>query len=51
MVSKEGRFQLDTKKKNFTMRVVSYCSKLCRELVDALKTFKVRLDEVLRNQT
>ncbi|KFQ71157.1 hypothetical protein N335_01892, partial [Phaethon lepturus] len=48
---KEGRFQLDLRKKCFPMRVVKPCHRLPREVVDApsLATFKVRLDGALSN--
>ncbi|KFQ67008.1 hypothetical protein N335_11391, partial [Phaethon lepturus] len=48
---KEGRFQLDLRKKFFTMRVVKPWPRLPREVVDApsLEIFQVRLDCALRN--
>ncbi|KFQ70184.1 hypothetical protein N335_13979, partial [Phaethon lepturus] len=48
---KEGRFQVDIRKKIFTVRVVKSWNMLPREVVDAsfLETFKVRLDGALSN--
>ncbi|KFV10332.1 hypothetical protein N340_01704, partial [Tauraco erythrolophus] len=48
---KEGRFQLDIRKKFFTLRVVRQWNRLPREVVDApsLEVFKARLDEALGN--
>ncbi|KFZ66633.1 hypothetical protein N338_02499, partial [Podiceps cristatus] len=48
---KEGRFRQDTRKTFFTMKVVKHWNRLSREVVYAryLETFKVRLDEALRN--
>ncbi|KFQ89706.1 hypothetical protein N337_06601, partial [Phoenicopterus ruber ruber] len=48
---KEGRFQLDIRKKFFTMRVVRHWNRLPREAVDApsLEVFKARLDGALSN--
>ncbi|KFV11409.1 hypothetical protein N340_09750, partial [Tauraco erythrolophus] len=48
---KERRFQLDIRKKSFTMRVVKHWNRLPREVVDApsLEVFKARLDETLGN--
>ncbi|KFZ63941.1 hypothetical protein N321_08021, partial [Antrostomus carolinensis] len=46
---REGRFQLDIRRKFFTQRVVRYWNRLPREAVDApsLKAFKARLDGAL----
>ncbi|KFV12044.1 hypothetical protein N340_01188, partial [Tauraco erythrolophus] len=46
---KEGRFQLDVRKKFFTQRMVRDWNRLPREVVDApsLEVFKARLDEAL----
>jgi len=48
---KEGRFQLDVRKKFFTMRVVRHWTRLPREAVDAPspEVFKARLDRALSN--
>ncbi|KFQ76332.1 hypothetical protein N335_03609, partial [Phaethon lepturus] len=48
---KEGRFQLDIRKKFFPIRVVRLWHRLPREVVDApsLETFKVRCNESLIN--
>ncbi|KFQ05677.1 hypothetical protein N329_07750, partial [Haliaeetus albicilla] len=48
---KEGRFRLDTRKKFFTMRVVTHWNRLPREAVGApsLEVFKARLDGALSN--
>jgi len=48
---REGRFRLDIRKKSFTVKVVRHWNRLSRDIVDAssLKTFKVRLDQVLGN--
>ncbi|KFV14708.1 hypothetical protein N340_14043, partial [Tauraco erythrolophus] len=48
---KEGRFQLDLRKKFFTQRVVRHWNRLSRDVVDApsLEVFKARLDEALGN--
>ena len=48
---KEHRFQLDTRKKSFTVRVVKHWNRLPREVVNApsLETFKVRVDRALSN--
>ncbi|KFQ84278.1 hypothetical protein N337_01062, partial [Phoenicopterus ruber ruber] len=46
---KEGRFRLDKRKQFFTMRVVKHWHRLPREVVEALETFRVRLDGALGN--
>lgn len=48
---KEGRFRLEMRKIYFTMRMVEHWNRLPRGVVDAplLRTFKVRMDEGLRN--
>ncbi|KFQ64010.1 hypothetical protein N335_08244, partial [Phaethon lepturus] len=48
---KEGRLQLDLRKKFLTMRVVKPWHMLPREVVDAssLEIFQVRLDGALSN--
>ncbi|KFQ75626.1 hypothetical protein N335_03483, partial [Phaethon lepturus] len=48
---KEGRFQLDLRKKFVTLRVVKHWPRLPRAVVDApsLETFQVRLDGALNN--
>jgi len=48
---KEGRFQLDIRKKFFTMRVVKHWHRLSREAVAApsLEVLKARLDGALSN--
>ncbi|KFV21983.1 hypothetical protein N340_05612, partial [Tauraco erythrolophus] len=48
---KENRFQLDLRKKFFTLMVVRHWNRLPREVVDApsLEVFKARLDEALSN--
>ncbi|KFQ05005.1 hypothetical protein N330_13926, partial [Leptosomus discolor] len=48
---KEGRFKLDIRKNVFTMRVVRYCNRLSKEVVDvpSLSMFKAILDEALSN--
>jgi len=48
---KEGRFRLDTRKKFFTMGVMTHWYRLPREAVAApsLEVFKARLDGVLSN--
>jgi len=45
---REGRFELDIKKKFFTLRVVKHWHRLPREVVEAppLEAFKARLDGV-----
>ncbi|KFQ06511.1 hypothetical protein N330_02184, partial [Leptosomus discolor] len=47
----EGRFRLDTRKKFFTLRVVSHWNRFPKEVVDApsLEAFKARLDGALSN--
>ncbi|KFW07818.1 hypothetical protein N326_12873, partial [Eurypyga helias] len=46
-----GRFNLDIRKKVFTVRVVKHRKRLPREAVEApsLEVFKARLDEALSN--
>ena len=48
---KEGRFELVTRKKLFTVRVVRHWNRLPREVVDApsLEVFKARLEGALSN--
>jgi len=48
---KEGRFQLDIRKKFLTVRVVRHWSRLPREVVDSpsLEVLKARLDGALSN--
>ncbi|KFQ79530.1 hypothetical protein N335_14494, partial [Phaethon lepturus] len=48
---KEGRCQLDLRKKFFPMTLMSHWHRLPREVVDApsLATFQVRLDRALSN--
>ncbi|KFV11995.1 hypothetical protein N340_10417, partial [Tauraco erythrolophus] len=48
---KERRFQLDLRKKFFTMRVVRHWNRFPGEVMDApsLEVFKARLDETLSN--
>ncbi|KFV46191.1 hypothetical protein N341_12876, partial [Tyto alba] len=48
---KEGRFQLDIRRKFFTVRVVRYWNRLHREALDApsLEIFKARLAGALSN--
>ncbi|KFZ60770.1 hypothetical protein N338_04078, partial [Podiceps cristatus] len=48
---KEGRYQLDIRKKFFTMRMVKHWNRLPREVIEApsLDTFKARLDVALGN--
>jgi len=50
---REGRFQLDIRKKFFTTRAVKHWNGLPREVVKApsLETFKARLDGALSNLT
>ncbi|KFZ64811.1 hypothetical protein N321_09531, partial [Antrostomus carolinensis] len=46
---REGRFELDIRRKFFTQRVVRHWNRLPREAMDApsLETFKTRLDGAL----
>ena len=48
---KEGRFSLDIRKKEFTVRVVRHWNRLSSDMVNApsLETFKVKLDQALGN--
>jgi len=47
----ESRFSLDIRKKLFTVKLVSHCNRLPREVVDApsLEVFKIRRDGALSN--
>ena len=46
---RQGRFRLDIRRKVFTQRVVTHCSRLPKEAVDApsLEAFEARLDVAL----
>lgn len=46
---KEGKFRIDIRKQLFTVRLVRYCNRLPREVLDApsLKLFKASLDGAL----
>ena len=46
---RQRRFRLDTRRKFFTRRVVTYCNRLAKEVVDApsLEAFRSRLDVAL----
>ena len=46
---REGIFRLDVREQFFTMRMVRYWNRLCREVVDApsLEVFKTKLDGAL----
>ena len=48
---KEGRFELDIRKKSFAVRMVRQWNRLPRNVVEALslETFRVRLDPALDN--
>ena len=47
----KSRFELEIRKKFFTVRVVRHCNRLSSEGVDTsfLEVFKARLDGALRN--